>query len=50
MYVGKTDEFDVRLPQHVRNKNPLWWVFVTPEESPQMFTQDALSAAEALLI
>lgn len=50
IYVGKTDEFDVRLSQHIRNRRPLWWVFVTPEESSQMFTQDALSAAEALLI
>lgn len=50
MYVGKTDEFDVRLSQHIKNRSPLWWVFVTPEESQQMFTQDALAAAEALLI
>lgn len=49
LYVGKTDEFDVRLSQHQR-RNPLWWVFVSPEQSVQTFTQDALGAAEALLI
>jgi hypothetical protein len=50
LYVGKTDEFDVRLPQHFKNKHPVWWVFVALEEDPYMFTLDALAAAEALLI
>ena len=35
LYLGKTDEFDVRLFQHMNNRlksnNPvLWWVFVSP--------------------
>lgn len=49
LYIGKTDEFDVRLTQH-QKKTPLWWVFVSPEQSVQTFTKDALEAAEALLI
>ena len=49
LYVGKTDEFDVRLFQH-QGKTPLWWVFVSPEQGSQTFTKDALDAAEALLI
>jgi hypothetical protein len=50
LYLGKTDEFDVRLPQHIKNKAPTWWVFITPEDDAQTFTLDALAAAEALLI
>ena len=50
LYVGKTDEFDVRLSQHLKNKHPVWWVFVVLEEDPHTFTLDALAAAEALLI
>lgn len=49
LYVGKTDEFDVRLSQH-QKKFPHWWVFVSPEQSAQTFTLDALAAAESLLI
>ena len=55
LYLGKTDEFDVRLSQHIRNHQKrndpvLWWVFVSPEQSGQTFTLDALAAAESLLI
>lgn len=50
LYMGKSDEFDVRLSQHSNNKNLKWWVFVSPEASEQTFTQDALGAAESLLI
>lgn len=54
LYLGKTDEFDVRLSNHDktnRSKNPvLWWVFVSPEQSVRTFTLDALAAAESLLI
>lgn len=55
LYLGKTDEFDVRLSHHIKNHQKhndpvLWWVFVSPEQSVQIFTQDALGAAEALLI
>jgi len=55
LYLGKTDEFDVRLSQHYknhqnRNSPLLWWVFVSPEQSVQTFTLDALAAAESLLI
>ena len=54
LYLGKTDEFDIRLPWHYKNRqtnNPiLWWVFVSPQQSVQTFTLDALAAAESLLI
>lgn len=55
LYVGKTDEFDVRLVQHWNKRNNQtsgvnWWVFVSPEQSAQTFTLDALAAAESLLI
>ena len=55
LYLGKTDEFDVRLFHHMnsrlkRNDAVLWWVFVSPEQSGQTFTLDALAAAESLLI
>lgn len=50
LYIGKTDEFDVRLRQHYANTNPSWWIFVSQEYSEQTFTQDALTASESLLI
>ena len=55
LYLGQTDEFDVRLFQHNSKANKqanslLWWVFVSPEQSFQAFTLDALAAAESLLI
>jgi hypothetical protein len=49
IYIGKSDEFDVRLSQH-QKKNPLWWMFVSLEAHDTMFTLDALAAAESLLI
>lgn len=51
-YVGKSDEFDVRLGQHLRGKyrEALWWVFVSPEKDDKTFTLDALGAAESLMI
>lgn len=50
LYIGKSDEFDIRLSQQIKNKHPLWWCFLSPEGSEQTFTQDALGAAESLLI
>jgi len=50
LYIGKSDEFDVRLSQHSKLKNLKRWVFVSPDASGQTFTQDALGAAESLLI
>jgi len=50
LYMGKSDEFDIRLSQHGKNKQPLWWCFITPVASEQTFTQDALGATESLLI
>ena len=55
LYIGKTDEFDIRLSQHwnyyqQHGNSVLWWVFISPEHSVHTFTLDALAAAEALLI
>lgn len=49
LYIGKSDEFDVRLSGH-QQKAPLWWVFISLEQPDGLFTIDALSAAESLLI
>ena len=49
LYIGKTNEFDVRLVQQ-QKKAPLWWIFVSPELSIHTFPKDALEAAEAILI
>lgn len=48
LYVGKTDEFDVRLSHHWK-RSPLWWVFISPKDSEHL-AQDTLAVAEALLI
>jgi hypothetical protein len=54
LYIGKSDEFDIRLAQHKRGKHrsACWWIFVTPqvETDDKTFTLDALAASEALLI
>jgi hypothetical protein len=51
-YIGKSDEFNVRLGGHLNRENPdtQWWLFLSPEESDKTFTLDALGATEALLI
>ncbi|MCE9552907.1 MAG: GIY-YIG nuclease family protein [Planctomycetes bacterium] len=49
LYVGQSDEFDVRWRQHTK-KNLKWWVFIAPEEENTHFYRDALYAAEGLLI
>lgn len=50
LYIGLSEEFDVRARSHLRNKNPRWCVFISPEEVEQTFTLDSLRAAEGLLI
>jgi hypothetical protein len=54
LYVGKSDEFDVRFGQHLAGKKreTKSWVFITPqiELNDKTFTLDALGAAESLLI
>jgi hypothetical protein len=53
LYVGQTEEFDVRWTQHTKNNGEgeiKWWVFVAPEELQEAFTLDSLNGAEALLI
>jgi hypothetical protein len=50
LYLGKTDEFDTRLSQHYPKRNPVWWAFMSIEDYTASFSQDALNAAEALLI
>lgn len=51
-YIGKSDEYAVRLGQHLKGKNSeaLWWMFITPEKDDKTFTFDALGASESLLI
>jgi hypothetical protein len=51
-YIGKSDEFDVRLGQHLRGKfsDALWWVFISPEADDKTFTLDALGASESMMI
>ena len=50
LYVGKSDEIDVRLGQHIKKKNPLWCVFLSLEDDGSSFSLDALGATEGLLI
>lgn len=50
LYIGKSDEIDVRLKGHQRTRNPAWCAFLAIEEDDRTFTLDALEAAEALLI
>ena len=49
LYIGKTDEFEVRHGGHLKEKRPIWWVLVSPEDADN-FTLDTLGAAEGLLI
>ena len=52
LYVGQTHEFQVRWNDHVFNagKDVMWWVSITPEENNEYFSNEALDAAESLLI
>lgn len=51
IYLGKSDEFETRLRQHLtkRPSKPTWCVFFSPEDEGA-FTLDSLGAAEGLLI
>ncbi len=50
LYVGQTEEFQVRWDGHVNSsgREVIWWVFIAPEEKNDDF--EALDAAESLLI
>jgi hypothetical protein len=52
LYIGKSDEFDVRLGGHLNgaNRKTNRWIFISSEKSDKTFTLDALAAAEALAI
>ncbi len=50
LYVGKSDEFEIRWIEHNRKKVFDWWAFVCPEEDNGHISADTLAAAEALLI
>lgn len=50
LYVGKSDEGQVRFRQHASKKNILWVVFVSLAKNQDAFTLDSLQATEALLI
>jgi hypothetical protein len=50
LYLGQTNEFDIRISHHYPRRNPIWWVFISIEDHTAAFTQDSLNAAESLLI
>ncbi|MCC7360980.1 MAG: hypothetical protein IT317_15965 [Anaerolineales bacterium] len=50
LYIGKSDEFQVRLGQHDKAKTLRWSAFVAPESIQDVLTQDTQGAADALLI
>jgi hypothetical protein len=50
LYIGQSDEFDVRWSQHTKSKSVKWWAFIKPVDMDGAFTFDALNAAESLLI
>jgi hypothetical protein len=49
IYIGKTDEFEIRLNEHIKTKEPSWAVFLSLEEHSEFFTLDSLAASEGLL-
>jgi len=50
LYLGQSDEFQVRWKGHVKGRDVKWWVFVAPAENQGAFYLDSLYAAESLLI
>lgn len=50
LYVGQSDEFQIRWTDHQARRTFDWWVFVGPEENNEQFSFDTLYAAESLLI
>lgn len=49
LYVGQSEEFDIRWTGH-KKRNIAWWMFIAPQELDGAFTLDALNVTEALLI
>jgi len=50
-YIGQSDEFIIRCPQHrMKERKFDWWVFISPQELNGTFPFDSLYAAESLLI
>ena len=51
IYIGQSDEFYIRYPQHImKGKKVLWWAFIAPQETNGTLTFDSLYAIESLLI
>jgi hypothetical protein len=50
LYVGQSEEFDIRWTGHTNGRKIEWWIFIAPQELEGAFTLDALNVTEALLI
>lgn len=50
LYIGQSEEFQVRWRGHTSARRFKWWVFVAPEDKQTVFGLDSLYAAESLLI
>ena len=48
LYIGQTDEPQVRLPNHKQNMD--WAVYIALKDDPALLTRDSLYAAESLMI
>jgi hypothetical protein len=50
LYIGKTLEFNTRTYDQFKKRKAVWWIFITPGKDNDLLSQDAIGAAEALLI
>ncbi|MFA6545182.1 MAG: HTH domain-containing protein [Limisphaerales bacterium] len=50
LYVGQSEEFEVRWTGHTSGRKIEWWMFIAPQDLDGAFTLDALNVTEALLI
>ena len=50
LYVGQSEEFDIRWTGHMKGRKIEWWMFIAPQDLDGAFTLDALNVTEALLI
>lgn len=50
LYVGQSEEFDIRWTGHMKGRKIEWWMFIAPQGLDGAFTLDALNVSEALLI
>jgi hypothetical protein len=50
LYIGQSEEFQVRWRGHISARHFKWWVFVAPQDHQSIIGLDSLYAAESLLI